>query len=910
MTKLEIQPGTIYRQRYQIIERLGSGGFGSVYKARDLHAKDAGRYELVAIKYISSEAQYPEEVTRHRLRRQIEHEVHILRENSPMLEFIPNYVDYWPVPQADDQIDHFLVMEFISGRSLQGADKELWTPEAMSDFLSDMLGNLIRLHQYQLYHRDIKPDNIIRRDNGRLCIVDFGFSNQQTSTIVLGLTPEYASPEHFLRDVRVEAQSDLYCLGATAYHLFSGMRPPPANLRAPDDRLQFPPGGRPIPAPIRETIIALMAVDRRARPASATDALRLLRGQQSGTGRLGITQADAESPVRKQAERVTLPLTVTDIHAPAGAFYNSSRQVIGRGRINGLTWGSDGTLTVATALGIYHWPVQAEPTPVEPTHRVGPTLAAARASGSDMLTIAQPRWVMRQHIDNPGQLERIALPAGGSATAAAVAANGQVVATFDEGGVAVWLRRERAFSRAWHQSEIDDCERIVLADNGGLLAILSDGRPQCWRIELTGLARLRLRGLTAEPADIAVSGDGSLLATATADSVQLWNQAGNQVGARALPELRGQPIRRIALDRRGERAAIITGETLALVNLSSPARIWLAHLPLRRPTALAFAPDGRTLAIAGANQLWVWNIAGGGMPEQIWEDDTALQLAFLANVKLLLAVGDRLQSYRLNSGLNLDPATPTLDLQLNAPRGLATIKQGPKHLVALADTSRVHLLQLAQKEWQELSPLPSKAVQMGSITFASESRRLVNVSANGVELWPLDTRHEYREYNVPPPMFELALAAKGAHLATYTGTAVHIMSVTPSSLQTMRTIPVDGYDLTAIALSPDGSLLAIGSDSGIQLIRCDSGRQLDERHGEGVGAQHLRFSSDQRILAAISGAHVRLWRIEESRLISLGHIEGHTEPIYDLAFLSGYKLLATCSADGTIRLWNYETPVP
>src|SRR5262245_15393612 len=168
------------QNRYKILARLGKGGFGAVYKAADERQQTQ---RLVAIKCV--------EVVRDKLfdsrKQQIENEVQILKENAPNFHFIPNYYDSW-FEQDDERLLYYIVMEYVEGDTLKDPDKLPWQASRVLDFLQTILSYLKQLHEAGIVHRDIKPDNIIKKPEGGYVIVDFGTSTQNTYTILMAFT--------------------------------------------------------------------------------------------------------------------------------------------------------------------------------------------------------------------------------------------------------------------------------------------------------------------------------------------------------------------------------------------------------------------------------------------------------------------------------------------------------------------------------------------------------------------------------------------------------------------------------------------------------------------------------------------------------------------------------------------------
>lgn len=212
------QPGEIIAQRYQIISILGQGAVGTTYESVDLHAG-----KRVALKELSLQR-----ITDWKALELFEREARVLSHlNHPA---IPRYLDYFQVDTPSHQ-GFYLVQELASGRSLYSLVQDGWhaTETQVRHIAAQILDILNYLHSLTppVIHRDIKPQNIIRRDDGQIFLVDFGsvqatYQNTLTGSTVVG-TYGYMAPEQF----RGQAfpSSDLYGLGATLLFLLTHRLP-------------------------------------------------------------------------------------------------------------------------------------------------------------------------------------------------------------------------------------------------------------------------------------------------------------------------------------------------------------------------------------------------------------------------------------------------------------------------------------------------------------------------------------------------------------------------------------------------------------------------------------------------------------------------------------------------------------
>ena len=215
-TEPELQAGTILANRYEILNVLGTGGMGSVYKAKDLELD-----RLVALKVIRPElARNAAIVDRFKQELRLSHKV-----------THRNVVRLYDL--SEDAGMRFVTMELVAGRDLRGILEErgkLPATEAVEIFQQICLA-LEAAHGVGILHRDLKPQNVMREDNtGRVVVMDFGLARMidsndgMTQTGALVGTIDYMSPEQALgKDL--DQRSDIFALGLIGYEMLTGSMP-------------------------------------------------------------------------------------------------------------------------------------------------------------------------------------------------------------------------------------------------------------------------------------------------------------------------------------------------------------------------------------------------------------------------------------------------------------------------------------------------------------------------------------------------------------------------------------------------------------------------------------------------------------------------------------------------------------
>jgi len=200
---------------YEILDRVGAGAMGTVFKAR--HRKLS---RLVALKVLRPSLA--------RDRRYVER----LRREARLVASLnhPHIVTGFDLGEEGGY--HFFVMEFVEGKSLRAALAERGLfPEAFVRKVAQQIGQaLAHAHACGIIHRDIKPANLLLDATGNLKLTDLGLAKGPTDMTLtrdgatVG-TPQYISPEQARNPQDVDVRSDLYSLGATLYHLATGVPP-------------------------------------------------------------------------------------------------------------------------------------------------------------------------------------------------------------------------------------------------------------------------------------------------------------------------------------------------------------------------------------------------------------------------------------------------------------------------------------------------------------------------------------------------------------------------------------------------------------------------------------------------------------------------------------------------------------
>jgi eukaryotic-like serine/threonine-protein kinase len=272
--------GRVLGHRYEILQMLGEGGMGTVYKARD---REVDR--LVALKVIRPElAQNADALHRFKqelvLARQITHR---------------NVIRIFDLGDADGL--KFITMEFIDGRDLKSLirEKGKFTPKEAVQIVVQVCKALEASHAEGVIHRDLKPQNIMVDEQGKVSVMDFGIARSMevgggmTQTGALVGTPEYMSPEQ-AKGQHLDSRSDLFSLGIIFYELLTGHSAYKADTametlwkrthEAARPPIELEPG---IPRAVSDMVVKCLEIDRDRRYQSVAEFAKDLEAWQAGT---------------------------------------------------------------------------------------------------------------------------------------------------------------------------------------------------------------------------------------------------------------------------------------------------------------------------------------------------------------------------------------------------------------------------------------------------------------------------------------------------------------------------------------------------------------------------------------------------------------------------------------------------
>jgi serine/threonine protein kinase len=629
---------------YRILELLGEGGMGQVFKA--LHRR---LYRIVALKVIRQDrlSKDPEVVKR------FQREAQAAAQLSH-----PNVVLIYDADQVDQT--HFLTMEYVEGVDLAQLVKQKGplTVEQACEYMRQSALGLQHAHERGLIHRDIKPSNLLvtyaapksylKETSGTngpsmsapiagiVKILDMGLARVNNPTtpssgtsfhteagVVMG-TPDFIAPEQARNPRGVDHRADLYSLGCTFYFLLTG-RPPfvegsaiekmlSHQMDEPEPVEDLRPDVPPYVASVIRRLMAKRPADRFNSAEEAAEALAVQTGPSTtpsvslppapppsemdqSTAVVRVAPHQVEKERSKETPRdltpVILPDSVTKEAARQDRRDSEFRRESGEVRKDG----GDGAKQIALLRG----------------HR---------------------SWVLSTCFSH----DRNLLASGGV-----------------DGSIRVWgfsssVPKERAASQPMGA----DVRALAVSPDSQYLATASgalDGTVALWSIGPNGIeGHKRLAGHQAAVEALIFTPDGKTVASAGADRVvRLWDVAGTDVRERGSFKGHVGTVQALAVSPDGKTFA--SGGHDSVVRLWAPGKLWNTEQATLRGHygnigALAFSPDGKVVASGGSDAaILLWDAAGDAdrRPRAILEGhQSAIRLLiFTPGENKLLSVSDR-----------------------------------------------------------------------------------------------------------------------------------------------------------------------------------------------------------------------------------------------------------------------------
>ncbi|MEP0912525.1 serine/threonine protein kinase [Leptolyngbya sp. GB1-A1] len=636
--------------RYSIIQRLGGGGFSDTYLAVDKQLPTVPR---CVVKRLKSKS--PDTATLKTVRRLFNAEATTLYELGRRSDRIPRLLAHF-----EEDEEFYLVQEFVEGHDLShelAYSKRLSEAEVIA-MISDILSVLQFVHRQGVIHRDIKPRNLIRRqEDGRIVLIDFGAVKQistevvhlqakgQTSvTIAIG-TPGYMPNEQ--QGGKPRFNSDIYAVGMVAVQALTGL--PPHELQE-----DFETGEviwreqTQVSQEFGDVVDKMVRTHFIDRYKSVEEVLFDLRQLQD----VVLQGVVSEETVIYDPATVpgTLPSTLPDPVEPfptalGDSIIKSSTGATGTGATGtGVTstgatrtsivstsiarrwqlllslnrfvnrWALVGVTLASTFAGYGYWRFQAIPSSRALTTQFLPAQPPSSSQGSSqnssqnslqnssLFTLANTLAVHR------GAVDAIAMSPDGKT----------FVSGSEDNTVKLWDSQTGALLQTFsgHTAEV---VAVTISRDGGMLATGSrDNTVRLWDLN-TG----KLIHTLNHPdwvSSVAFSPDGKMLASGNyATTVSVWNTKTGEL----LCDFEGhsQPVKSVAISPDGKLlAAGSEDQTIRVWSLETEKRVHTLDQHAGAVESVAMSPDGQILITGGTDETLIWNLKTGKvvqtLPEQ------------------------------------------------------------------------------------------------------------------------------------------------------------------------------------------------------------------------------------------------------------------------------------------------------
>jgi WD40 repeat protein len=935
---------------YRLLEVIGRGGMGVVYKALQVSLNRVVALKMIAAGQLASAA----EVGRFRKE----------AEAAAGLDH-PHIVPIYEVGEHDGW--HYYTMKLVEGGSLDRHLSHFREGTRAARLLAAVARAVHYAHQHGTLHRDLKPANVLLDSEGQPHVTDFGLAKRVNggagltrSGAIVG-TPSYMAPEQASGARRLTTAVDVYALGAILYELLTGRSPfraetPLALLQQVVER-----------DPLRPR-----AVNPQCPRDLETVCLKCL--QKEPARRYGSAEALAEELERWLADE---PIRARRSGAGERLFKWARRRPTAAAAV---AVSALAALLVVVALAVSNWLVRRA---LE--EKTGALQAREQALRREQQASYFQRIALADReslIGNAGRVEQLldACPAdlrdwewhylkrlwhaelwsaaaGPEPAAVAFCPDGSRLAAAGgelgrPGEITVWgATTGKALLRLRGHADAITC--LAFSPDGRRLVTGSADRTVVVRDVASGQEGLTLRGHDNAVRGVAFSPDGRLIATAGADqTVRLWDAD----TGRQLRELRGHrgAVWAVAFSpngtllasggadftvkvwdvKAGKEAHTLVGHQgmvrgvsfsgdgrfLASGAYDNTVKVWGAAtgrevLTLRGHakfvTGVAFSPDGRHVASASVDgTVKVWGAETG--------DELLTLRGHLGSVwgvgfspdgrRLASAAADRTVKVWKATNLVLDPARHEHPNEL---RAAALSPRGGRLAVALGETT-VEVRDTA--DGKKVCALAGTTRPVEHLTVSPDGRRVAGMrNYQAVTVWDADTGAVVRALpGYARPVTALVFSADGGRLATAGGGR----DVTVWEVAAGRPVngPLEGAaPLTGLDLSPDGKCLAgaFAAPQGaeapeVRIWEVSSGRRLltlpnaDGPFAFSPGGDRVAAGSTGR-----GGKEVRVQDVASGEVVAI--LSGHTGAVSALAFGPNGRRLATVGRDLALKIWEAET---
>lgn len=635
----------LLRYRYRVLRVLSNeGGFGRTYLAEDIDKLN----ELCVIKQLAPKAD-----SSWALKKAIE----LFQQEAQRLQQlgehgqIPTLIAYF-----EEKSYLYLVQQYIDGQNLL---RELnsrrqfqsshppYSEEDIRNILLDLLPVLKFIHERAVIHRDIKPQNIVRRHDGKLILIDFGSSKQLTAKVYsktgTSIGSHGYSPIEQIRDGTAHPASDLFSLGATAFHLLTGISP--FKLWSEHGYAWVSNWQNYLKVPVSDdfakVLEKLLKKDIHQRYQSADEVLQDLHQK--------LPKLKPTSLSKFSTRDIKLQLAFTAVAGVLllvlGQFwYNqfyfnalNPRSQPDQASVEGLDSMSSVMPNFNLAVTVRGYESSVTSTAITPD---GNTIASTNDRTVQLwsLTTGQAISTLFGHNNRVNVIK--------------ISPSGQTLATgSDDNTIKLWnlANGQEISTLTGHTAPV---HTLSISPDGKILASGSDDKTiKLWNLSTRELIRT-INGHTQPVRAVTFSPDGKILASGSNDSsIKLWD---SQTG-RLIHTFTGNSakINSLAFSTNGRYLASSSDKTINIWNVQTQRFTRTLEGHTGEVTAVNFSPDGMTLASSSTDKtIKIWNyITAKNIRTLAKHGDSVETFAFSKDGKIIISGGaDRtLRIWRLSN---------------------------------------------------------------------------------------------------------------------------------------------------------------------------------------------------------------------------------------------------------------------